>query len=147
MQAICATEPKYTFPIATDKPYMAFIPAVIVAAGIAVLSLTEASHMPSVQLNDKLVHGVMYLALAGALMGGFAYIGRTRAGYYVLTCASATLYGGLMEALQRFCTLTRSGTMDDLLADFLGALIGVMIVFVFTKSRDYMKTKYLNTTH
>lgn len=106
------------------------MPAVIVAAGIAVLSLTEASHMPTVQVNDKLVHGVMYLALAVSLMGGFAYIGRTRPGHYIGACALATLYGAVMEVLQRICTLTRSGEMADLLADFLGAVTGVALVAV-----------------
>lgn len=115
---------------------MAFVPAVVVAAGIAVLSLTEASHMPSVAVNDKLVHGVMYLALAGTLMGAFACIKRTRIGYYMLTCVVATLYGGVMELLQRFCTLTRSGDMADLLADFIGALVGVSIVALFEISKS-----------
>lgn len=111
---------------------MAFMPAVIVAAGIAVLSLTEANQIPSVHVNDKLMHGVMYLFLAGALMGAFVYIGRTRTSYYLLTCALATLYGAMMELLQRFCTLTRSGDITDLLADFLGTLVGICIVFAIT---------------
>jgi VanZ family protein len=107
---------------------MAFMPAVVMAAGIAILSLTEANHMPSLQVSDKLVHGAMYCALATALMGGYVYTGRTRKRYYILACAASTLYGGLMEALQRFCTLTRSGSMDDLIADFVGAVIGITIV-------------------
>lgn len=115
---------------------MAFVPAVVVAAGIAFLSLTEASHMPSVQVNDKLAHGVMYLALASALMGGFAYTGRARAGYYILTCVIVVLYGGAMELLQHYCTVSRSGEPADLLADFIGALVGVLAVFVFDISRS-----------
>lgn len=107
---------------------MAFIPAVLVAAGIAVLSLTEASRMPSVQVSDKLVHGVMYCALECALMGAFVYIRRTRVRCYLSTCVAATFYGALMEVLQRFCTLTRTGTMDDLFADFVGVVIGAALV-------------------
>ena len=113
---------------------MAFIPAVLVAAGIAVLSLTEASRMPSVQVSDKLVHGVMYCALECALMGAFVYIRRTRVLCYLSTCVAATFYGALMEALQRFCTLTRSGSMGDLLADGAGALIGAAVVALFVVS-------------
>ena len=56
-------------------------------------------------------------------------------------CVSVTAYGGLMEILQRFCTLTRSGEMADLYADFLGAVIGVIIVFVITLLRNYVITK------
>ena len=120
---------------------MAFMPAVIVAAGIAVLSLAEAGEMPSVRLNDKLVHGVMYLVLALALMGGFVYIKRARKTFYILTCVIATLYGALMELLQHWCTRTRSADVIDLLADFLGALIGVLLLVVITKLRNYVITK------
>ena len=131
MPATYVTELKYTSPIATDKSYMAYMPAVVVAAGIAVLSLTEASHMPSVQLNDKLVHGVMYGLLASCWMAALVYNGRVRVPYYVFTCVCATAYGALMEVLQRYCTLTRSGEMADLFADFAGALIGVTLVALF----------------
>ena len=110
---------------------MAFMPAAIVAAGIAVLSLTEASEMPSVQLNDKLVHGVMYLVLAIALMSGFMYVKRARKTFYILTCVITTLYGALMELLQHWCTLTRSADIIDLLADFIGALVGILIVVLW----------------
>lgn len=96
--------------------------------------------MPSVQVNDKLVHGVMYLTLASTLMSAFVYIGRTRVWYYLLTCAVATLYGGVMEALQRFCTLTRSGNMGDLLADLAGAIAGVVIVAVAVRLTAHRRT-------
>lgn len=130
MQVTCAMELKSTSPIENKKSYMAFMPAVVVAAGIAVLSLAEASQMPSAQVNDKLVHGVMYLALAVTLMGGFAYIRRATAPYYILTCVLAILYGGAMEVLQRYCTLTRSADFMDLLADGIGAVAGVTLFYL-----------------
>ena len=43
---------------------MNYLPAVLVTVGVAVLSLTESTHMPSVSLNDKVVHGLMYTLLA-----------------------------------------------------------------------------------
>lgn len=52
---------------------------------------------------------------------------------YIYVCALVSLYGGLMELLQHYCTLTRSGEWIDLLADFIGALIGVVLVFVIKK--------------
>jgi VanZ family protein len=109
---------------------MAFVPAVLVTAGIAVLSLTEASHMPSVQVNDKLVHGLMYAVLAVAWLWPLLRWSHTRVIPYIFVIAGTTAYGALMEALQRFCTLTRTGTMDDLLADFLGALVGAAAVAI-----------------
>ena len=55
---------------------------------------------------------------------------------YLYVCALVSLYGGLMELLQHYCTLTRSGEWIDLLADFIGALIGVVLVFVIKKSKS-----------
>lgn len=128
MPVICVMELKSTCPIVLDKYHMSFVPAVLVTAGIAVLSLTESTHMPSVSVNDKLVHGVMYAALAAAWLMPIVLRARLRVRTYLYVCIGATLYGALMEALQRFCTMTRSGDMADLLADFIGAFIGVIIV-------------------
>ena len=108
---------------------MAFMPAVLVAAGIAVLSLWENPYMPeAMRTSDKILHAAVYTVFAVTLMAAFVSIRRTRLSYYVLTCACVTMYGALMEAMQRFCTLTRSGEMADLLADFIGAIVGVLIV-------------------
>jgi VanZ family protein len=38
-----------------------------------------------------------------------------------------------MEILQRFCTLTRSGEMADIYADALGALLGLLAVYILAK--------------
>jgi VanZ family protein len=51
---------------------------------------------------------------------------------YLYVCALATSYGALMEILQRYCTLTRSGEMADLYADAIGAIIGVIIVAILS---------------
>lgn len=115
---------------------MMFLPAVLLTAGIAVLSLTESNHMPSVQMSDKIVHGLMYALLALAWLAPLLRISRTRVIPYICVVFSVTVYGALMEILQRFCTLTRSGEMADLLADFLGALLGVILVALFEISRS-----------
>ena len=128
MPVICVTELKFTCPIVLNKYHMSYVPAVLVTAGIAVLSLTESTHMPSVSVNDKLVHGVMYAVLAAAWLIPMMLRTRLRVRTYLYVCVGATLYGALMEALQRYCTLTRSGDMADLVADFVGAVIGVSII-------------------
>ena len=120
MQVISVTVLKYTSPIAPIKSYITYLPAVIIAVGIAIMSLTESTNMPSVKLNDKLLHGLMYLALTLA-----SAIPTKR---YVGVLVAVTLYGALMELLQHYCTLTRSGDLLDLLADFIGAIIGVVCV-------------------
>ena len=109
---------------------MTFVPAVLLTAGIAILSLTESTRMPAVSLNDKLVHGFMYtlLAVAWALPLIKSKITNQESSTYRLVLLGTTLFGALMELLQHYCTLTRSGEWMDLLADFLGALVGVSIV-------------------
>ena len=130
MQAICVTESKYTSPIATKTSYMMFLPAVVLTAGIAALSLTESTHMPSVQMNDKIAHGLMYALLAAAWLAPLLRLSHTRVIPYISVVFSVTAYGALMEILQRFCTLTRSGDMSDLLADFLGTILGIAIIAI-----------------
>lgn len=137
MPAICVTELKYTSPIVTKTSYMMFLPAVVLTAGIAVLSLTESNHMPSVQMNDKIAHGLMYTLLAAAWLAPLLRFSHTRVIPYISVVLSVTAYGALMEILQRFCTLTRSGEMADLLADFLGALVGTALVALYMLIKNH----------
>ena len=108
---------------------MTYLPAVLLTVGIAILSLTESTHMPSVSLNDKAMHGLFYTLLAVLWM-----IPVRRP---VWVCVGVTVYGALLELLQHYCTLTRSGEWFDVLADFIGALIGVLIMFVISRSRHH----------
>jgi len=112
---------------------MVYLPAVLVAAGIAVLSLLEQSHAPSVPVSDKWSHGIAYLVLAMSLILPLLYRDHRSWRAYLWTVIACTAYGLLMEALQRFCTLTRSGEMADLVADFLGALLGVILVKITSR--------------
>ena len=124
MPAICVTVSKFTCLIAR-KSYMTYLPAVLLTVGIAILSLTESTHMPSVSLNDKAMHGLLYTLLAVLWM-----IPVRRP---VWVCVGVTVYGALLELLQHYCTLTRSGEWLDVLADFIGAIIGVLIVIVWRR--------------
>lgn len=129
---------KSTSPIGTNKSYMAFLPAVILTVGIAVLSLLENPQVPpSIRLSDKILHGLMYTLLAAAWMFPLTRIIRTRAITYLYVFLSVTLYGALMEFLQRFCTLTRSGEMADIYADALGALLGLLVVYILAKITNH----------
>lgn len=117
--------------ISTWRKWLSFMPAVLVAAGITVVSLWEAPQVPpALGLSDKTIHTLMYALLALTLMAAFLAVGRTRIAYYPIVCACVTLYGGLMELLQYCCTVTRSAEWADLLADFLGAVIGLLIIAI-----------------
>ncbi len=106
-----------------------YVPAILIALGIAVASLWENPQLPKViATRDLWIHGVMYAVLALALMIPVAKQFPARALPYIYVCAGTIAYGALIEILQRFCTLSRTGTMADLYADALGALIAVSLV-------------------
>ena len=108
---------------------MAFIPAVLLTVGIAIISLMESSYVPQVvSLQDKLIHGVMYALLA---ISWAVPLVDKKASLWVLLAVIG--YGALMEVLQRFCTLTRSGEMADLYADAIGAAVGIILVIVWRR--------------
>ena len=134
---ICVTVLKSICPIAKPNSHIEFIPAVLTAIVIAITSLWENPQMPqAITVSDKLVHGVLYAMLAISMIAAVGRDARTRVLPYIYTCVIATSYGALMEILQRFCTLTRSGEMADLYADAIGAIIGVLLVGIFEITRS-----------
>lgn len=134
---ICVTVLKSICPIAKPNSHIEFIPAVLTAIVIAIASLWEnPQEPPAVAINDKLVHGVLYAMLAISMIAAVGRDARTRVLPYIYTCVIATSYGALLEILQRFCTLTRSGEMADLYADAIGAIIGVLLVGIFEITRS-----------
>ena len=79
----------------------------------------------------KMMHGIMYVFLAIAWMVPVSSKHPRSVFGYSTVCLTVTAFGALMEILQRYCTLTRSGEMADLYADFLGALAGVLIIGIW----------------
>lgn len=122
---ICVTESKFTYPIVRNRSYMNYIPAVCITVGIAIMSLTESSYMPSVSLNDKVIHALLYAVLAAAW-----WLAIKRPVWIIV---GVTLYGALLELLQHYCTLTRSGEWLDLLADFVGATIAIILAILWQR--------------
>lgn len=119
---------------------MVYIPAVLLTVGIAVVSLWEYPYIPEeIPASDKVLHAIMYALLAMVWIFPSAYRGAAKLSTYAIVLFSVTAYGALMEILQRFCTLSRSGEMADLYADFLGALVGLILIALcqrlFTTSR------------
>ena len=129
MPATSVTEPKYISPIVNPKSYIVYIPAVIVAAGIAFVSLWENPQSSfALQMNDKLIHALMYAVLTLTLL--LPQIRKTRLGWsvYLIAGLTAFLYGCMMEVLQTACTATRTAEWADVLADGIGVIVALIIV-------------------
>ena len=125
MPVICVTEQKYICLIVRNTSYMKYLPAVCITVGIAIMSLTESSYMPSVSLNDKVIHALLYAVLAAAW-----WLAIKRPVWIIV---GVTLYGALLELFQHYCTLTRSGEWLDLLADFVGATIAIILAILWQR--------------
>ena len=115
-----------------------FIPAVLLTVGVAYLSLTENPMRSSVMPSDKVLHGAFYILLGIAWMIPKSKIINQKSSISkaLLVCLCVTMYGAVLELLQHFCMVTRSGEGLDVLADFIGTLIGVLLVLFFEKIRS-----------
>ena len=139
MPVICAMEPKSTSLTATKKVLLAYLPAVLITIGVAVLSLWERPYLPPPvwSLGDKVLHGLMYTAMAVTWMIPVVKYPISNIQSPIIQSISVwfgvTAYGALMEIMQRYCTQTRSGEMADVYADAIGALLGVAVVMVIVK--------------
>lgn len=140
MPEICVTVSKSICPIALKKSHMAYIPAVVVAVGIAVLSLMERpDRIMVVHASDKVLHGLMYALWAVTVMLGACVNGHRRWSAFLAVTIFVTAYGALMEYLQYACTVSRSGEWLDILADFVGAIIGVALVALIIPMAKYVQ--------
>ena len=113
------------------RTYYWYIPAAVLAVGIAVVSLMENPHIPKeIQLSDKTMHALMYALLAISLAVAI-FCNRHAAWRAALwTIVATTVYGGVMELLQAWCTRTRSGDWLDVAADLIGAVTGFVLVWM-----------------
>ena len=107
---------------------------------IALLSLWEHPTLPPLVLrwSDKTWHTLMYVVQALALLLPVALEGAKQKGLWVRYAGAWVLtvgYGGLMEVMQANCTRTRTGDWIDLLADIVGASIGLILVVLYRLMR------------
>ena len=96
---------------------------------IIFLSLSPPSQFPKTILfhgADKLIHLLMYAGLAWMLMWAF-YKGHLSKLIRVFLFLSIPVWGILMEIMQLFMHQGRSFSWFDILANFVGAGIGVLV--------------------
>lgn len=107
---------------------------VVIMAAICYLTLVPRPlpdiDMPMIPGLDKVVHGIMFGALAGAICLDVARKhGMNRLTVILLAVAFvvASLVGGAVELLQSAMNQGRSCEMLDFVADAAGALLAVMV--------------------
>ncbi len=111
------------------KPWLKKTFGVVYLAIVAFLSLLPSRNIPDIPLfsgADKLVHICMYLGLA--FLACWIYdIGRPRIWIIYTLLAAVFMYGVLMEILQRTMHNGRSFDFKDMVANLIGAIIGLLI--------------------
>lgn len=119
--------------------YQLYIPALIVAVGIMICSLATLSISISLPKPiriphlDKFVHILMYLGFALTLAWANIKNQIRTLPNALTTIAIATVYGGVIELLQKYYFPPRTGEWLDWVADILGATIGSIIIILFYK--------------
>lgn len=93
---------------------------------------------------DKLVHLTMFGIFAFLLLAGPAqqYLARfNRFLVGVLVFVLGTIFGFVLEALQRFVFIGRNGNLYDLAADILGLIVGIAAFYIFFDRKGRADTK------
>lgn len=97
-----------------------WLPFAVVAPVVLALLFSPAPEIPSnLPINDKVVHAVMFAALAVSLRWAWVGVRPTVVGLLV--------FGVVSEVVQAVLPIGRSGSVADFAADALGVLAGVAL--------------------
>lgn len=119
------------------KPWVRKAVGAAYLAIVAYLSLMPSRNIPDIPLfhgADKLVHICMYLGLS--FLACWIYVAdRHQLRFMYSLLAAVFMYGVLMEILQRTMRNGRSFDFKDMVANLVGAIIGVLIYRYFERMR------------
>ena len=116
-------------------------PVAALALLISVLSLLPAAFFRSIPSParfggaDKIVHALMYAALAAALFHALEPRTRATPRAAAAVALSATLYGLVLEIMQAVFTATRTMDPLDALANAAGAVTTALLASLWARSR------------
>jgi VanZ family protein len=99
-----------------------FFVGVVLAGAVTVICLLPNSELPTFHVWDKLEHGMAWVALA--FWFGSVVVRRD----IIWVGLSLVALGGAIELLQGWMGLGRSADINDLVADSVGILIGLLLV-------------------
>ena len=117
-----------------NKTFLRFFPAVIWLIIIVVISGFPGDKVPEVPIwqFDKLVHSVVYLVLSVTLLIAFPKAKRKLI-WLITIILFGIFYGGIMEILQHYIFINRSGNWYDFMANAVGTVIGLLVFPLVTK--------------
>ena len=122
----------------TGRILLAWLPALAIMALIFVLSSQSGLRVSEDASVDgplrTLAHFVVYALLAAALSLAIGGPARSSARTAGMAFALAVLYGLSDEVHQAFVP-DRTGALDDLAVDALGAFLGVSLIYVLLRRR------------
>ena len=121
--------------VVTYQFMIKYLPTVLVCTLVLILSVINIGVLPKTDVPsaDKIVHAIMYFSIAGMLMLNQTSYFRnkiTKAQLYFAFLFSVS-FGILMEIIQFFLPW-RSGSIYDLIANALGAVIAIIIMLTIT---------------
>jgi len=109
---------------------------IIILSGIPGNYIPEVLSFRDWLSPDKLAHVLMFGGFAFLFLNSFRATYRKNkfpVGYILLTLLIGTIFGFLMEVLQRHLFIGRNGNVYDLGADFVGLLVGIISFHIFSK--------------
>ncbi len=123
-------EPETRNPVSRIK-YLA--PALIWGIFVAYMSLLPAQEVPHLlaDLNDKILHGLIYFTLAALIFFGLLRYNFQTAIYnwqLWIIVALCVFYGGIIELAQHYLVPNRKGDEWDFLANTIGAIASVLLL-------------------
>jgi VanZ family protein len=116
------------------------MPALLLCAAIYIQSAHPVPEaVPGFFFSDKLLHAMVYGVLAALFCRGFNSLARfagRRGAVFISAVAAATLYG-LSDEWHQLHVVERSADWADLIADFIGAVIGGTIYVRLRRSQRF----------
>lgn len=113
----------------------AYSPAVIWAVTITVLSAVPGNklYMPPIWNADKYAHLGVYFVLAACLIFGFLRAGHCQnlRSSVVSAILISMVFGGILEILQQYVFVGRSGDILDFTANSIGAILAGLLALLF----------------
>ena len=89
---------------------------------------------------DKTVHFFMFMLMAMATAHDFVFRKKENElnvnALLLYAVALPTVYGGVIELIQQYCTVSRTGDWLDLAADFLGAAVYAVFAVAYNRKKN-----------